>query len=154
MLKPGNATWPSYTQGSVSRTSAAYSWLHRFRNLLQQGVEVRIGDGRLSRAAQNLTILKNMEDGSVWASMGNFVWAAMGSALERTEVDGQVYWFFKRAPVEFLHIYNVSKWVSLTFSKTRLERYGLVLKQLSSDEGTPLIVDTLRRGLHSLLGQY
>ena len=152
LMKPGLRSWPANTEDNISRCAAAHSWLHKYAELHEAGVVVGIGSARMSKLVQPLTIVKNVAENRVFAAMGNRLWAAMGMALASIEVNGETYWKFQKAPLEFLHVYDLSNWVSLAFSETRLQGHGLVLQQCGHSDGMPLLVSTLRAGFHLCLG--
>ena len=136
-----------------NRTSAAWSWLHKYAELREQGLPVNIGSGRLSKLVQPCTIVRRVAEDQVFAAMGNYLWAALGMPLATVDINGQTYWKFKRAALEFLHTRDPSNWVALAFVVARKQGHGLVLKQIGSDGGTPLMVNTLRAGFHMHLGR-
>ena len=152
-MRTGTRPWPALTEDNINRTSAAWNWLHKYAELHEQGIDVKIGSGRLSKLVQPCTIVRRVAEAEVFAAMGNHLWGALGMPLASVDINGQTYWKFKRAPIEFLHTHDPSNWVALAFIVARKQGHGLVLKKTGSEDGTPLMVNTLRAGFHMHLGR-
>ena len=148
MMKPGQRPWPALTEDSQNKAAAAWSWLHMYFELRGRGVNVSIGSGRLSKLVQPATIVRRVSDQATFAAFGNALWAWLGMPLVRLEINGQMYSKFQRAPVQFLHVFDVSDWQVLPFLPIRLPGHGLVME----DAGGPvnLMLHTLREGHHLL----
>ena len=148
MMKPGQRPWPALTEDNQNKAAAAWSWLCKYFELREQGVNVGIGSGRLSKLIQPCTIVRRLSDQAVFAALGNALWAGLGMPLARFEENGQTYSKFKRAPLQYLHVFDPSDWEVLPFVQTRLPNYGLVME----DVGGPLhlMLHTLRAGFHML----
>ena len=153
IMKPGLRTWPALTEENIAKASAAWAWLQEYAalNAAQPG-RVSMGSGRLSKLFQRCSIVRRRsEPDQAFASLGNTVWAGLGTPLVRVQVDGQTHWAFGgpgEAQAQFIFAHDPSEWEALTFLVTRKLEHGLLLQPTGA---LPLVVNTLREGYHKLL---
>jgi hypothetical protein len=148
MMKPGVRPWPALTEDNLNKAAAAWSWLHKYFELREREVDVSIGSGRLSKLLQPCTIARRISDQAIFATLGNALWAGLGMPLTRFEANGQMHSKFKRAPLQFLHVYDPSDWEVLPFLVIRLRGHGLVMQDRGGP--VPLMLNTLRSRFHML----
>ena len=148
MMRPGARPWPAHTEDVHNITAAAWSWLQAYFELKDRGVQVGIGAARLSKLLQPCTIVRRKSDQIVFASLGNASWAGLGLPLDRFADNGIQYSKFKKAPVQFLHVYKPADWEVLPFLVTRLIDHGVVMQDFGPP--LPLMQSTLQASNHQM----
>ena len=149
MMRPGLRPWPAHTEDVHNIAAAAWSWLQAYFELKDRGVQVGFGAARLSKLLQPCTIVRRKTDKIVFASLANASWAGLGLPLDRfADCDGIQYSKFKKAPVQFLHVYKPADWEVLPFLVTRLTGHGVVMQD--SGPPLPLMQSTLQASNHQM----
>ena len=91
--------WHTVSEDTLQRASAGWVWLHTFMDGRGESlpIDTRIGDALMSKLVPPCVILRHNVDGgpgTVIASMGNRIWAALGLPLQETEIDGVAHFSF------------------------------------------------------------
>ena len=153
MTKPQqHKDWASLTDKGILQAVASWNWLNAFF-AKYNGTGVTPLSGKMSRLMQSLTIVRHsVIPPKLYASMGNYTYAAIGLGLREFEINGAAHFtFHAKENLEFLYIVDPTNWHVIPYVATRLAAEGIVMKQ--SEEPVPLIQHTLRQPQHSLNAQ-
>ena len=123
LMKPGLRPWPALTEDNLCGNAAAWSWLHKYFALRQQGVQVKLGSGRFSKLLQPCTVALHVPTRARYATMGNHLWSGIAMPLACVQVDDKVYSKFQAAPLDFVHTFEPNDWMIQPYLETRLRGY-------------------------------
>jgi hypothetical protein len=96
-----------------------------------------------------LNVVRCIRTNAVYASMGNFSFAAMGLRLQAIDVGGILHFCFPRSGAfEFLFVTEPMDWETIPYAACRLPKHGIVMQQ--SAAAMPLMQHSLREQSNSL----
>ena len=147
ILRPGYRPWKALTDETFLKAVAAWNWIHAFfRDYRAFG----IGSSKMSTLMQPLRIVRQLSTQLVYASMGNYQFAALALRLHMFEVDGSTFFKFpfSDAEFEFLYVVAPTDWEAIDYIATRLPGQGLVMEQVGVP--MPLIRHALRQAQPAL----
>lgn len=142
IMKPGVRPWPALTEDNLCLNAAACSWLHKYFQLREQGVQVSLSSGRYSKLVQPCSIAFHIPTQAHYATMGNHLWAGIAMPLARFQVDRKEYSKFQAKPFDFVHTFEPDDWLIQPYVETRLPHHGLVLEHVGIP--VPLMQHALR----------
>ena len=132
-------TWASWSEDTIEKAAAAWHWLHYYVQEKVRGTlpaNCTIGTARWSKLVLPETLMFDGE--RYFASLGNRVWGALASPLERVqqaEEDNNYDYKFTQSAIDYIHIVDPSKWQIIPYEPCRLESHGVVLKQTGQPLG-------------------
>ena len=78
MLRPGFKPWKSLTDDNILQAVASWNWVHEyFRTHRGRNDDVGIGGSKMSKLMLPLMIARHKSADVVYASMGNYLFAAI-----------------------------------------------------------------------------
>jgi hypothetical protein len=126
----GRRSWNALTEETMHKSAAAWRWLHTY----VPGGPAKLDSALFSRLVLPFTLIKN-DEGAVYASMGNALWAALGWPLTPViagsdEADGSagVYAFAAEGSMMWIHVTSPLAWYVLPMVGDRAAG-GIVFRQ-------------------------
>lgn len=120
-------TWPTLSEDTTNRATAAWAWLHKFVSMRQAGFQVDVGSARFSKLAKELLVLQVGD--FVCMSLGNYSWGFLAWPLGKHTVNGEPYFTFSNEPVSWQHITDPSDWFVIPTIEFNMPGIGVVLLQ-------------------------
>ena len=140
-------TWRSLTPDSVCKSAASWNWIHDYF-AKYKATGVSIGQSKLSKLLRPLTIVRHVPTDIVYASMGNYLYAALAVRLLCIIQNCTTYYKFVEAPVEFVYVVEHYDWEVINYEAIRYAGHGILMTPVG--KSVPLMIHTLGTPLHSL----
>ena len=152
----GPKTWSTVSETTSRTAVSAWQWLHvgRVRLAALAAAHGRpapnLCDALMTRLLTDDMVVQS-EDGRVWASMGNYSWAAL---LRPLEVVGEraglrtFRWLGKGTQFEFVHVVEPRDWSVLKCRSALAPAQGIILEEV--DAPRPLLEWRLRYEIANL----